>query len=161
MTQQELDADRARRSIELGLIAHRMMIMWLAITSMIIGPVIVVTGAPAFFEDWFSPWSRVMLGLLAFAPAVCTVIGAAMGTRTTGGWWTQLLGLLGQAVWYVAMLCAHVGLLIQEGPQWVRLGEPLAPGISGRGYVPLVYLGLLGLAIIPLVTMLLLGRPRR
>lgn len=156
-----LDEERARRSIELGLIAHRMMIMWLAIVSIITGITMILTGAPTFLEDWFSPWSRVVLGLLAFAPAVCTVVGAAIGTRTRPGWWAQMLGLLGQTAWYITMMVAYIGLLFHEGPQFARLGQPLAENVSGRGYVPFIYLGLLGLAIIPLVTMLLLGRPRR
>lgn len=157
-----LEQERAVRTVELGLIAHRMMIMWLAIASMVVGIVMVLTGAPTFLEDWFSPWSRVVLGLLAFSPAVLTVVGAAMGpSRSNVAWWLQMFGLLGQASWYFAMLCAYIGLLMHEGPQWARLGEELAPHVSGRGYVPFIYLGLLGLAVIPLVTMMVLGRPRR
>ena len=156
-----LTTEQAQRTVRLGLVAHRLMVMWLAVTSMWVGVTMIVTGAPAFLEDWFSPWSRVVLGALAFAPGLCTVLGAIIGPRRLRGWTLQVAGLLGQGLWYAAMGLAYLGLLFWEGPQWAALGEPLADGVSGRGYVPLIYLGLLGLAVIPMVTLILLGRPRR
>lgn len=157
----EIEQERAIRTVRLGLTAHRFAVMWLAVISILVGIVMIVTGAPAFLEDWFSPWSRVVLGVLAFSPGLLTVIGVAVGPARIGGWWTQVLGLLGQAVWYASMMGAYVGLLVYEGPQWADLGEPLNAAVSGRAYVPLIYLGLLGLALIPLVTLLKIGRPGR
>lgn len=156
-----LEQDRAVRAVRAGVAAHRLSVVWLAAISMAVGLTMILTGAPAFVEDWFSPWSRVVLGALAFAPAVCTVVGALLSHNTLPGWWMQVAGLFGQATWYGAMMVVYCGLLVDEGAQWANLGEALDPAVSGRGYVPIIYLGLLGLAVIPLVTLLRLGRPGR
>lgn len=156
----DLTPDRARQTVELGLAAHRASLLWLAVASLLVGMVMIVTGAPAFLEDWFSPWSRVVLGLAAFLPALCTVIGMVIGPARRCGWTLQVIGLSGQALWYALMMATYSALLIKEGPQFVGLGEPLSSTVSGRAYVPLIYVGLLGQALVPLWTVVRLGPPR-
>jgi hypothetical protein len=152
---------RAVEQVRLELVTRRLSIMVLGFMGVWVGIAMILTGAPSFIEVWFSPWSRIGLGALAFAPGLLVVIGGLAGDNTVCGWWTQILGLWGCAAWYATMTAAYVGLLVHEGAQWATLGQPLSPEISGRGYVPLIYLALFVLAVIPLVTMIRIGRPQR
>ena len=158
MTQDKTQEAVARIEVELA--ARRLIVLVLGLLAIAVGTVMIVTGAPSFIENWFSPWSRVLLGGTSALFGFMAVFGLLLDHRLSG-WVAHLLGLLGLALWYTAIGGAYLGLLVHEGPQWADLGEPLAADVSGRAYVPLIYLGLFLLNLIPLVAALKAGRPYR
>lgn len=153
------EVDRAVERVRLELVSRKLMIMVLAVTAVLAGAVVMLTGAPNFLEDWFSPWSRYAIGGLSFFAGLVTCVGGLATDRTRPGWWTQVVGLTLMAAWYAAMCAAYTGVVIHQGAGFVGPGEPLSPGVTGRGYVPILYFGLTGVVLIPLVTMIRLQRP--
>ena len=153
------EVERSVERVRLELVSRKLMIMVLALTAVLAGATIMLTGAPNFIEEWFSPWSRYFLGGTSFLAGMVAVAGGAIGDRTRPGWWTQVVGLTMMAAWYLGMAAAYTGVVIQQGAGFVGPGEPLAEGVTGRVYVPVLYLGLTLVALIPLVTMLRLRRP--
>lgn len=151
----------ASEQVQVNLQSRRLSIMLLAVTAVWIGAVMIMTGAPNFIEDWFSPWSRVVLGTLIFTAGCLTCIGCVLTDERTDGWWIQVFGLSLLTLWYGGMGAAYIGLIITQGAQWADIGQPLPPNSTGRAYVPLIYLGLLATTAVPLLTLVRLGRPRR
>lgn len=135
--------------------------MLLGVMTVLVGGVTIMTGAPSFIEDWFSPWSRVVLGALAFAPGLLVAIGGAFDDHRPCVWWIHVMGLAGIATWFGFMCISYSVYTAEIGIDFVKIGQPLAATDSGRAYVPLVYLVLFLLAVVPLVTMIRIGRPRR
>lgn len=156
-TQQEVD--RAVERVRLELASRKLMIMALGLTAVLAGVAIILTGAPNFIEKWFSPWSRYLLGGASFAAGLTTVAGGALGDRERKGWWTQVVGLTSMAAWYAGMAVAYGAIVVRQGATIVGPGVPLSEGVTGRGYVPILYLGLTLVVVIPLCTMLRLRRP--
>lgn len=152
--------DQATSRIQVELATRRLIVLVLGLLAIAIGTVMIVTGAPAFIENWFSPWSRVLLGGTSALFGFMAVFGLLYDHRLLG-WLAHIGGLIGLCLWYTAIGSAYTGLLVVEGPQWANLGEPLASNVSGRGYVPLIYLGLFMINLIPLVAALKAGRPYR
>lgn len=150
---------RAIERVRLELVTRKFMVMMLAVLATWVGIAMCFTGAPAFMETWFSPWSRYAIGGIAFLGGVATSIGGLMTDRTWRGWWTQVLGLSVLCLWYTGMAVSYLILTIQEGLAVVGPGEPLAPGNSGRGYVVIVYICLVVVTGTPLFTMIRLWRP--
>lgn len=145
--------------IRLELIARKLMIMAMAVAAVFAGAAVMLTGAPNFLEDWFSPWSRYFIGGVPFVFGSLASLGGLMTDRTSCGWWAQFSGLLGLALWYASMAVVYIGLVVVQGVSFVGPGETLPEGVTGRGYVPMIYLGLLAATCIPLVTLVRLRRP--
>lgn len=156
MTDQQPDQSIER--VRLELVTRRFMVQMLALTCVWTGIAIIATGAPSFIEGWLSPWSRYLIGGWAFTFGLIASVGGMVGDQRWRGWWTQVIGLVGLVLWYFGMGAAYVGLVLTETVQFVGPGEPLDPSVSGRGYVPLIYLGLMMMTATPLVTMLRLVR---
>ena len=156
---QTAERDRAIERVRLELVTRKFMIMVLAMIVVWVGIAMMLTGAPRFIEDWFSPWSRYFIGGLAFSAGLVTSIGGLIGDGCRKGWWTQVAGLSGTALWYGGMSLAYLGLLCTEGLDLVAPGEPLDDILAGRGYVPIVYFGLMIMTLTPLLTMFKLQRP--
>ena len=135
------------------------MVMMLALLATWVGIAMCFTGAPSFMETWFSPWSRYAIGGIAFAGGLTVSIGGVLTDLTRKGWWTQMIGLGILVLWYFGMAVSYLALVIQEGFHIVGPGEPLDPGVSGRGYVAVVYICLAIMTATPMVTMLRLSRP--
>jgi hypothetical protein len=89
--------------IRLELIGRKLMIMALAVAAVFAGAAVMLTGAPNFLEDWFSPWSRYIIGGAPFLFGIIACIGGLATDRTSPGWWAQFTGLLGLTLWYAAM----------------------------------------------------------
>lgn len=153
------EVDRAVERVRLELASRKLMIMALGLTAVLAGIAIMLTGAPNFIEEWFSPWSRYLLGGTSFLAGLIAVMGGALGDRAALGWWIQVVGLTGMALWYAGMALAYGAIVVQQGTTVVGPGEPLSEGVTGRGYVPLLYVGLTAVVMIPLVTMIRLRRP--
>lgn len=147
--------------VRLELVTRRLSIMMLGVLTVLVGGVMMMTGAPAFIEDWFSPWSRMVLGILAFLPGLMVAIGGIFDDRHPCAWWLHMLGLGGIAAWFAFMCGAYTVLVFQQGIAFAQVGQSLTSEQAGRAYVPLVYLVLFFLALIPLVTMIRVGRPGR
>jgi hypothetical protein len=141
---------------------RKLLVMVIANTMVAIGAMIILTGAPNFLEDWFSPWSRYLVGGVPFvAGMVVAVAGAPNGTGRIS-WFIQVIGLILIVAWCLALGAVYVGYVGSEGGAHLAgLGEPLAAPSTGRAYVPIVYLGLTAIVAVPLVTMLRLGPPSR
>lgn len=150
---------RSVERVRLELVSRKLMIMIMALTAVLTGITIILTGAPNFIEEWFSPWSRYFVGGAAFLAGLVTSIGGMVGDRTRPGWWTQVFGLALMSLWNLGMCAAYLGIVVVQGTTIVGPGEPLAAGVTGRGYVPVLYLGLAAVVLMPLVTMLRLRRP--
>lgn len=148
--------DRVRHELE----ARKRMVMAMGLTAVWVGIAIMVMGAPNFLEEWFSPWSRYVLGGTTFTAGLFTCIGGAYGDDTRCGWWSQVLGLSGMIAWQVFMAAAYTGRVLDQGVFLAVPGEPLNAATTGRGYVPFLYVGLALGTLIPLLTMLRNGRPR-
>lgn len=146
--------------VRLELTTRKLMVMMLAVTAVWVGIAIILTGAPRFIEEWFSPWSRYTIGSAAFLAGLTASVGGLMTDKTRRGWWVQLTGLALLVAWYASMGVAYCFLVKDQGLELVGPGEPLDPMSTGRGYVPFIYLGLSLLVLIPLGTMLRLGRPK-
>ena len=153
------EVDRAVERVRLELASRKLMIMTLGLTAVLAGIAVMLTGAPNFIEEWFSPWSRYFLGGFSFVAGMVTVLGGAVGDRTRPGWWTQVVGLALMAVWYAGMALAYGNIVVDQGTTIVGPGVPLSEGVTGRGYVPILYLGLTLVVLIPLATMVRLRRP--
>lgn len=159
MTQTQ-QRDQAIERVRLELVTRKFMIMVLAMVGVWVGLAMMLTGAPSFIEDWFSPWSRYFIGGIAFGAGLTTTLGGLLGDGGRCGWWTQVAGLGLLGAWYASIGAAYVGLLYEQGGvPIVGPGEPLGAGITGRGYVPIVYAGLTIMTLTPLVTMFRLQRP--
>lgn len=157
------EADAAVEQVRLELATRKLMVMLVGLIGVWVGIVIALTGAPNFIEDWFSPWSRYFLASPAFFAGLLTVAGGARSDLTRCGWVSQVAGLTGMALWYFAMAVVYFVLVLEQGFHVVGPGEPLADSVTGRGYVPLLYLGLTAMAVVPLATLVrlrgVLGRP--
>lgn len=157
------EGDAAVEQVRLELATRKLMVMLVGLIGVWVGIMIALTGAPNFVEDWFSPWSRYFLASPAFLAGALTVAGGARSDLTRCGWWSQVAGLTGMSLWYLAMAGVYLVLVVQQGIDIVGPGEPLAANVTGRGYVPLLYLGLTAMAAVPLVTLIrlrgVLGRP--
>lgn len=151
---------RAIEQVRLELVTRRLSIMVLAFFAVWIGIAMILMGAPDFIEHWFSPWSRVAFGIVSFIGGLITMSGLLVGGPLLG-WWLQVSGLATLGLWYAAMGTSYAALIIFQGSQFVRPGQELPDASTGRAYVPLIYLTLFLLAVIPLVTLLRLGRPSR
>lgn len=145
--------------VRLEVMARRFMVTMLALIAVWAGIAMILTGAPDFIEDWFSPWSRYFVGGIAFSAGLATSLGVAQTSHHLGGWWAQVVGLAVLTAWFAAMGMAYVGLVVMQGIEIVGPGEPLDASVTGRGYVPFVYLGLVVLSGTPLVTLLRTSRP--
>lgn len=150
---------RSVERVRLELSTRKLMIMMMALTGVLTGAAIMLTGAPNFIEEWFSPWSRYLVGGSAFAAGLTTTVGGFIGDRVRVGWWTQIAGLFGLAAWNASMAAAYLAVVIRQGAGFVGPGEPLAADVTGRGYVPILYLGLMVVIMVPMVTMIRLRRP--
>lgn len=158
MTEQQ-NFTRSVERVRLELVGRKFMVTVLALIGVWVGVAMILTGAPNFIEDWFSPWSRYFVGGAAFLAGLLTSVGGAFRDDRRAPWWCQVIGLALLVLWYGALGAAYVGLTAQQGLAFVGPGEPLPEGITGRGYVPLVYLGLMVMTATPLATMLKLRRP--
>lgn len=157
MTEEELDHSIER--VRLELVTRKFMVTVLAMIAVWVGIAIMLTGAPNFIEDWFSPWSRYCVGGVAFFSGIVTSIGGLEGDETKAGWRIQVIGLTTLTLWYLCMSAAYVGLVTMQGLPIVAPGEPLPDGVTGRGYVPIVYAGLMVMTATPLATLFRLGSP--
>jgi hypothetical protein len=147
--------------IRLELVTRKFMVILLGLTAAWVGLAIMVTGAPSFIEDWFSPWSRFYVGGVAEAAGLTVVLGGMVGDLRRSGWWTQVTGLALLVLWYAGLGASYAVLVFQQGVDIVGPGEHLPSTESGRAYVPMVYLGLMLMTATPLVTMLRIGRPTK
>lgn len=150
--------DNAVEQVRLELVTRKLMIMLVGLIGVWVGIAIILTGAPNFVEEWFSPWSRYWVGGLALLSGFCTVFGSVWDDRTRCGWWGQAAGLAGMTIWYLSMGAIYFTLVTTQGFDLVGPGEPLAADVTGRGYVPLLYAGLAMMAATPLVTLVNLRR---
>jgi len=150
---------QAIERVRLELVTRKFMIMVLAMIGVWVGIAMMLTGAPSFLEEWFSPWSRYFIGGAAFVGGIVTSAGGSIGDGCRKGWWTQVTGLTIMTLWYFAMGGAYLCLNARIGVPLVGPGEPLDSALSGRGYVPIVYFGLMIMTATPLVTMFTLQRP--
>jgi MFS family permease len=154
MSIEQFDPETFER-VRLELVKRRMTVLILALTCVWAGAFIILTGAPNFIETWFSPWSRYGVGGVAFVVGIITSVGGFIGDRSRTGWALQAIGLFGMMSWFVGMGAAYWGLIVaQGGLKLVGPGEELAGIWTGRGYVPIIYLGLALLALNPLVAMI-------
>jgi hypothetical protein len=147
--------------VRIELATRKLIVMMLGVMTVLVGAVTIMTGAPAFIEDVFSPWSRVVLGALAFIPGLIVAITNTFNDRTRCIWWLQLFGLSGIAAWFAFMCGSYTWYTLAQGITFVRIGQPLDSEQAGRAYVPLIYLVLLIMSLIPLITMIRVGRPTR
>lgn len=154
-------AEQAIERVRLELVTRKFMVMALALIAVWVGLTMCLTGAPSFMENWFSPWSRYLIGAGAFLSGLIVSLGGVMTDLRRVGWWTQVVGLTMLTAWYLGMAGGYVGLVVSEGVFWAAPGRALDPASTGRAYVVVVYLGLALMAAIPLITMLRLGRPAR
>jgi hypothetical protein len=147
--------ERVRHELE----ARKRMVMAMGVTAVWVGIAIIVMGAPDFIEDFFSPWSRYALGGAAFLGGLSIALGGAWGDLSRCGWWAQVAGLSVLIGWQVFMAACYTARVLDQGVFLALPGEPLRHEVTGRGYVPFLYVGLaLGTAI-PLITMLRNGCP--
>lgn len=93
------------------------------------------------------------------AAGALAVIGGTMTERTRCGWWNEVSGLTGMAGWALMMASVYFWRVADQGAGFVGPGEPLSAGVTGRVYVPILYLGLTFVIIVPLTTLLRLRRP--
>lgn len=148
--------------VRLELVTRRMSIQLLGVMTTLVGAVTMMTGAPSFIEDAFSPWSRVLLGALAFLPGLLVAIGGSFDDRRWCVWWLQVFGLLGVAAWFALMCGTYVWYTFDVvGIDFLKIGQPLASHDQGRAYVPLIYLVLFTMTLVPLITMLRIGQPEK
>lgn len=151
-------ADKDIERVRLELVTRKFMVVSVALIGVWVGIMIILTGAPGFIETFFSPWSRYVLGGSSLIVGGAVVAGGLFGDEHRWGWWAQVLGLIGLTLWYVFMGVAYSFFVVHQGLHIAGPGEPLAPAVTGRGYVPLIYLGLTMMSSTPLVTMIRLGR---
>lgn len=152
--------ERAVRQVRLELASRKLIVNMLGVMAALIGVGMALSGAPAFLEALFSPWSRMVFAGLIFFPGVAVACGGALGDETRIGWLLQVFGLAQIAIWCLLMSIAHAILFVSIGYGWVAPGQPLTePTIAGRAYVPLFYFCIFLVTSIPMVTMLRVGRP--
>lgn len=135
------------------------MVAMLGMMATLIGVGIMLTGAPAFLEEWFSPWSRYLIGGFIFVAGLGISLGG-LAEETRCGWFAQITGLTMMSFWSLVLGILHAALYVLAGAQWVGPGEPLSdPTIAGRAYIPLFYLSFFAISAVVLVTSAKVGRP--
>lgn len=128
---------------------------------LMIGLMMILTGAPAPAEDWWGPWARLLLGGLALAAGGTLLVGVAVSDETRGGWLAMVFGTLTACLWHVGLTLTYTYAAATEKMQILAPGEPLSEAVTSRGYIPLVYLGYVLLVLIHHVTLVRLGPPPR
>jgi hypothetical protein len=149
--------DRLRHELEV----RERIVMVMGVTASWVGIAIILMGAPDFLEDWFSPWSRYVLGGWAFVAGLLASSGLILGDCHRRGWLYQVIGLSMMVVWQLTMAACYVGRVLDQGIFLARPGQPLNEGVTGRGYVPFLYIGLTLGTLVPLIAMIRNGRPTR
>lgn len=160
MDERHIDQELVER-LRLELMTRRLMVMLVGLIGVWVGIAVILTGAPNFVEQWFSPWSRYAVGGIPFLAGGAIVIGGFIGEGSSRAWYAEIVGLSGMALWYATMGGLYVALVTLQGFDLVGPGEPLQPEVTGRGYVPFLYLGLVLMSVAPLVAMIKLTLRRR
>lgn len=156
-TEQEYVDEQLRRATTA--LASRFIALWIYGTlGILVGLAMITTGAPSKVEDSFGPWTRLVLGLLAFAGGLLTIIGAPDHTRSRGRWVAALVGTTLLSIWGTAMAVSYFLATLHAGFTfawpWQRISDD-----SSRLYVPLMYECLFGLFVLHVITLAKL-RPR-
>lgn len=128
---------------------------------LMIGMMMILTGAPAPTEGWWGPWSRLVLGGAAMAGGMTLLVGTARSDDSWGGWMMMTVGSALGALWHVGLTATYSYAATTEKMQILSPGEPLSEAVTSRGYIPLVYLGYVLLVLIHFVTLVRLGPPPR
>jgi len=150
-------AERVRHELEM----RQRMVMVMGVTAVWVGIAIMTMGAPDFLEEWLSPWSRYFIGGTAFISGLMACAGLLAGACSRWGWWSQVIALGMMVAFQLFMAVAYTGRVIDLGIFFAHPGEPLNEGVTGRGYVPLLYVGLVLGTLVPMLAMIKNGRPTR
>lgn len=128
---------------------------------LVVGLMMALTGAPRPTEDWFGPWSRLVVGGSGLLAGAVILVGVALTDESTRGWRTQVAGTSMAALWHLGLTATYAFAAITERMEILAPGESLADGVVNRGYIPFIYLGYEMLVVIHAVTLARLGPPPR
>jgi hypothetical protein len=157
-----LPADaRALERIKLELANRHVLILLHGLLLFEIGIVMILTGAPDFFGQWFGPHARLWLGGGAAIPGLLLIVGAWITDERERGYWLQVAAFVGVVVWHFTMSLFYGIYAFKSGAVHVLGLNDVNQAGSARPYVPLVYTNILLLAMVHLVTLIRLGRPPR
>lgn len=128
---------------------------------LMIGMMMILTGAPAPAEGWWGPYARLVLGGAAMIGGSVLLIGTARGDDSWWGWAMMTIGSALAAAWHVGLTATYTYAAATERMVILAVGETLGETVTSRGYIPLVYLGYVLLVLIHCVTLVRLGPPPR
>ena len=128
---------------------------------LMIGMMMILTGAPAPAEDWWGPFARLVLGGMAMLGGAVLLVGTARGDDSRWGWSMMTIGTALAAAWHVGLTLTYTYAAATERMVILAPGEPLSEAVTSRGYIPLVYLGYVLLVLIHCATLVRLGPPPR
>lgn len=126
-----------------------------------IGLMMLITGGPAPAAYWFGSSARLTLGGFATLVGFTILVGTARGDNDRWGWPLMVVGTFGAILWHLALAAVYAYAASVERLMVLSPSELLAPDITSRGYIPLVYFGYLLLVTIHSVTLVRLGPPPR
>ena len=162
MTRSEKVAnERAHRRIVLELENRTLMLCVHGGILIVLGLMMALTGAPAPTEDWYGPWSRLVVGGAGMAIGLTTLVGVALTDESRVGYASMMVGTVMAAFWHGGLSLTYAYAVATQKMALLSPGEPLDTAITNRGYIPFVYLGYVLLVCIHASTLVRLGPPPR
>lgn len=158
---EKLDAERAHRRIVLELENRTLMLLTHGGMLLVLGLMMVLTGAPRPTEEWFGPWSRLVVGGAGMLCGLTALVGVALTDDSRRGYRLLLAGTISGMVWHVGLSLTYAWAVSESRLEILAPGEALDSAISNRGYIPFVYLGYVLLIGIHARTLVKLGPPPR
>lgn len=154
-------AERAHKRIVLEIQNRTLMLCVHGLILMLVGLMMATTGAPLVTEEWFGPWSRIVVGSWAIVAGAVSIFGVALSDDIRLGWRSMLVGSLAGGLWHLGLASTYGWAAITTKMSILLPGEPLGSDIVSRGYIPFIYLGYVLLIAIHAVTLIRLGPPPR
>lgn len=154
-------SERAHRRIVLELENRTLMLCVHGGVLLILGLMMMFTGAPAPMEAWYGPWSRLVVGGTGFLIGAATLVGVALTDESRRGYSAMLVGTILAALWHAGLSLTYAYAASTSRMELLAPGEPLSAAVTQRGYIPFVYLGYVLLVSIHAVTLARLGPPPR
>jgi len=128
---------------------------------LMIGMMMILTGAPAPAEDWWGPTARLALGGAAMIGGAVLLVGTALGDDSRRGWSMMVVGSVLAGLWHLGLTFTYAYAAATARMEILSPGEPLSEAVTSRGYIPLVYFGYVLLVLIHSITLVRLGPPPR
>jgi len=158
---QALESERAHRRIVLELENRNSMLLVHGALLLVLGLMMTLTGAPRPTEEWFGPWSRLVVGGAGMLSGLVALVGVALTDDSRRGYRLLLGGTAFGMLWHVGLSATYAWAVTQSRLELLAPGEILDINISNRAYIPFVYLGYVLLIGIHVRTLVKLGPPPR